>query len=130
MNKQYLQWFDSLNDTILYYYDSVSTQIEYSELKEKTIYRGQIKKNDITRAIKVELELMDNGKVEIAKQEEIYKDDTLRDSSWTILTLRSKDSILDFIHENFFIPLELVPVDGYSENTEEDETGISYKQFV
>ena len=41
MHKNYLHWFSSLNDTILYYYDSVSTMIKYEDVREDfTRYTG------------------------------------------------------------------------------------------
>ena len=136
MNKQYLQWFDSLNDTILYYYDSVSTQIEYTELREDyTRFKGSKKVNkgkDVFKTeIIIELQLCEHRHgVEISRKTTIYKNDVETDSMWSVLNLRNKESILDFMHENFFVELDLIPIDGYSQNTEEDETGISYKQFV
>ena len=129
MNKNYLQWFSSLNDTILYYYDSVSTMIKYEDLREdftrytgsKEVTRG---KDTIQTTITIEFELMDNGKVEITKHTVIFLNDVRRDNSWAVITLKNKESILDFMHENFFNALGLINIEDSS--TEEDLTGIKY----
>ena len=129
MNKNYLQWFSSLNDTILYYYDSVSTMIKYEDLREdftrytgsKEVTRG---KDTIQTTITIEFELMDNGKVEITKHTVIFLNDVRRDNSWAVITLKNKESILDFMHENFFNALGLINIEDNS--TEEDLTGIKY----
>ena len=129
MNKNYLHWFSSLNNTILYYYDSVSTMIKYEDLREdftrytgsKEVTRG---KDTIQTTIAIEFELMDNGKVEITKHTAIYLNDVERDNSFAVITLKNKESILDFMHENFFNALALIDIEDNS--TEEDLTGIKY----
>ena len=129
MHKNYLHWFSSLNDTILYYYDSVSTMIKYEDLREdfarytgsKEVTRG---KDVIQTTITIEFELMDNGKVEITKHTVIFWNDVRRDNSWAVITLKNKESILDFMHENFFNALGLINIEDNS--TEEDFTGIKY----
>ena len=129
MHKNYLHWFSSLNDTILYYYDSVSTMIKYEDVREDfTRYIGSKEVNtgkDITKTnITVELELTEDCKVEITKHTVIYLNDVERDSSWAVITLKNKESILDFMHENFFNELGLINIEDNS--TEEDSTGIKY----
>ena len=129
MNKNYLQWFSSLNDTILYYYDSVSTMIKYEDLREDfTRYTGS---KEVTRGndtiqtnITVEFELTEDCKVEITKHTVIYFNDVERDNSFAVITLKNKESILDFMHENFFNELGLINIEDNS--TEEDLTGIKY----
>ena len=129
MNKNYLHWFSSLNDTILYYYDSVSTMIKYEDVREDfTRYTGSKEVNkgeDIIKTnITIEFELMDNGKVEITKHTAIFWNDVERDNSFAVITLKNKESILDFMHENFFNELGLINIEDNS--TEEDFTGIKY----
>lgn len=129
MHKNYLHWFSSLNDTILYYYDSVSTMIKYEDLREDfTRYTGSKEvnkgKDTIQTTITIEFELMDNGKVEITKHTVIFLNDVRRDNSWAVITLKNKESILDFMHENFFNALGLIDIEDNS--TEEDLTGIKY----
>ena len=129
MNKNYLHWFSSLNDTILYYYDSVSTMIKYEDVREDfTRYTGSKEvnkgKDTIQTTITIEFELMDNGKVEITKHTVIYFNDVERDNSFAVITLKNKESILDFMHENFFNELGLINIEDNS--TEEDSTGIKY----
>lgn len=129
MHKNYLQWFSSLNDTILYYYDSVSTMIKYEDLREdfarytgsKEVTRGN---DTIQTTITIEFELTEDCKVEITKHTVIYLNDVERDSSWAVITLKNKESILDFMHENFFNELGLTNIEDNS--TEEDLTGIKY----
>ena len=129
MNKNYLRWFDSLNDTILYYYDSVSTMIKYEDVREDfTRYTGSKEVNtgkDIIKTnITVEFELTEDCKVEITKHTVIYFNNVERDSSWAVITLKNKESILDFMHENFFNELGLINIEDNP--TEEDLTGIKY----
>ena len=129
MHKNYLHWFSSLNDTILYYYDSVSTMIKYEDVREDfTRYTGSKEVNkgkDIIKTnIIVEFELTKDCKVEITKHTIIYLNDVERDSSWAVITLKNKESILDFMHENFFNELGLINIEDNS--TEEDLTGIKY----
>ena len=129
MNKNYLHWFSSLNDTILYYYDSVSTMIKYEDVREDfTRYTGSKEVNtgkDIIKTnITVEFELTEDCKVEITKHTVIYFNDVERDNSWAVITLKNKESILDFMHENFFNALGLINIEDNS--TEEDLTGIKY----
>lgn len=129
MHKNYLHWFSSLNDTILYYYDSVSTMIKYEDVREDfTRYTGSKEVNtgkDIIKTnITVEFELTEDCKVEITKHTVIYLNDVERDSSWAVITLKNKESILDFMHENFFNELGLINIEDNS--TEEDLTGIKY----
>ena len=129
MHKNYLHWFSSLNDTILYYYDSVSTMIKYEDVREDfTRYTGSKEVNtgkDIIKTnITVEFELTEDCKVEITKHTVIYLNDVERDSSWAVITLKNKESILDFMHENFFNELGLINIEDNS--TEEDFTGIKY----
>ena len=129
MNKNYLHWFSSLNDTILYYYDSVSTMIEYEDVREDfTRYTGSKEVNkgkDIIKTnIIVEFELTKDCKVEITKHTVIYFNDVERDNSFAVITLKNKESILDFMHENFFNELGLINIEDNS--TEEDLTGIKY----
>ena len=129
MHKNYLHWFSSLNDTILYYYDSVSTMIKYEDVREDfTRYTGSKEVNkgkDIIKTnIIVEFELTKDCKVEITKHTVIYLNDVERDSSWAVITLKNKESIFDFMHENFFNELGLINIEDNS--TEEDLTGIKY----
>ena len=129
MNKNYLHWFSSLNNTILYYYDSVSTMIEYEDVREDfTRYTGSKEVNkgkDIIKTnIIVEFELTKDCKVEITKHTVIYFNDVERDNSFAVITLKNKESILDFMHENFFDELGLINIEDNS--TEEDLTGIKY----
>ena len=129
MNKNYLHWFSSLNDTILYYYDSVSTMIKYEDVREDfTRYTGSKEVNkgkDIIKTnIIVEFELTEDCKVEITKHTVIYLNDVERDNSFAVITLKNKESILDFMHENFFNELGLINIEDNS--TEEDLTGIKY----
>ena len=129
MHKNYLHWFSSLNDTILYYYDSVSTMIEYEDVREDfTRYTGSKEVNkgkDIIKTnIIVEFELTKDCKVEITKHTTIYLNDVERDNSFAVITLKNKESILDFMHENFFNELGLINIEDNS--TEEDLTGIKY----
>ena len=129
MHKNYLHWFDSLNDTILYYYDSVSTMIKYEDVREDfTRYTGSKEVNtgkDIIKTnIIVEFELTKDCKVEITKHTAIYLNDVERDNSFAVITLKNKESILDFMHENFFNELGLINIEDNS--TEEDLTGIKY----
>lgn len=129
MHKNYLHWFSSLNDTILYYYDSVSTMIKHEDVREDfTRYTGSKEVNtgkDIIKTnITVEFELTGDYKVEITKHTVIYLNDVERDSSWAVITLKNKESILDFMHENFFNELGLTNIEDSS--TEEDLTGIKY----
>ena len=129
MHKNYLHWFSSLNDTILYYYDSVSTMIKYEDVREDfTRYTGSKEVNtgkDIIKTnITVEFELTEDCKVEITKHTVIYLNDVERDNSWAVITLKNKESILDFMHENFFNELGLINIEDSS--TEEDLTGIKY----
>ena len=129
MHKNYLHWFSSLNDTILYYYDSVSTMIEYEDVREDfTRYTGSKEVNkgkDIIKTnIIVEFELTKDCKVEITKHTAIYLNDVERDNSFAVITLKNKESILDFMHENFFNELGLINIEDNS--TEEDLTGIKY----
>ena len=129
MHKNYLHWFSSLNDTILYYYDSVSTMIKYEDVREDfTRYTGSKEVNkgkDIIKTnIIVEFELTKDCKVEITKHTAIYLNDVERDNSWAVITLKNKESILDFMHENFFNELGLINIEDNS--TEEDLTGIKY----
>ena len=129
MNKNYLHWFSSLNDTILYYYDSVSTMIKYEDVREDfTRYTGSKEVNkgkDIIKTnIIVEFELTKDCKVEITKHTAIYLNDIERDNSFAVITLKNKESILDFMHENFFNELGLINIEDNS--TEEDLTGIKY----
>ena len=129
MHKTYLHWFSSLNDTILYYYDSVSTMIEYEDVREDfTRYTGSKEVNkgkDIIKTnIIVEFELTKDCKVEITKHTAIYLNDVERDNSFAVITLKNKESILDFMHENFFNELGLINIEDNS--TEEDLTGIKY----
>ena len=129
MNKNYLQWFSSLNDTILYYYDSVSIIIKYEDVREDfTRYTGSKEVNtgkDIIKTnITVEFELTEDCKVEITKHTVIFLNDVRRDNSWAVITLKNKESILDFMHENFFNELGLINIEDNS--TEEDLTGIKY----
>lgn len=129
MNKNYLHWFSGLNDTILYYYDSVSTMIKYEEVREDFVrYAGSKEVNtgkDITKTnITVEFELTEDCKVEITKHTVIYLNDVERDSSFAVITLKNKESILDFMHENFFNELGLINIEDNS--TEEDLTGVKY----
>ena len=129
MHKIYLHWFSSLNDTILYYYDSVSTMIEYEDVREDfTRYTGSKEVNkgkDIIKTnIIVEFELTKDCKVEITKHTAIYLNDVERDNSFAVITLKNKESILDFMHENFFNELGLINIEDNS--TEEDLTGIKY----
>ena len=129
MNKNYLHWFSSLNDTILYYYDSVSTMIKYEDVREDfTRYTGSKEVNkgkDIIKTnIIVEFELTKDCKVEITKHTAIYLNDVERDNSFAVITLKNKESILDFMHENFFNELGLINIEDNS--TEEDLTGIKY----
>ena len=129
MHKNYLHWFSSLNDTILYYYDSVSTMIKYEDVREDfTRYTGSKEVNkgkDIIKTnIIVEFELTKDCKVEITKHTAIYLNDVERDNSWAVITLKNKESILDFMHENFFNALGLINIEDNS--TEEDLTGIKY----
>ena len=129
MHKNYLHWFSSLNDTILYYYDSVSTMIEYEDVREDfTRYTGSKEVNkgkDIIKTnIIVEFELTKDCKVEIRKHPAIYLNDVERDNSFAVITLKNKESILDFMHENFFNELGLINIEDSS--TEEDLTGIKY----
>lgn len=129
MHKNYLHWFSSLNDTILYYYDSVSTMIKYEDVREDfTRYTGSKEVNtgkDIIKTnITVEFELTEDCKVEITKHTVIYLNDVERDSSWAVITLKNKESILDFMHENFFNELGLTNTEDNS--TEEDLTGVKY----
>ena len=129
MNKNYLHWFSSLNNTILYYYDSVSTMIEYEDVREDfTRYTGSKEVNkgkDIIKTnIIVEFELTKDCKVEITKHTVIYFNDVERDNSFAVITLKNKESILDFMHENFFNELGLINIEDNS--TEEDLTGIKY----
>ena len=129
MNKNYLHWFSSLNNTILYYYDSVSTMIEYEDVREDfTRYTGSKEVNkgkDIIKTnIIVEFELTKDCKVEITKHTAIYLNDVERDNSFAVITLKNKESILDFMHENFFNELGLINIEDNS--TEEDLTGIKY----
>ena len=129
MHKNYLHWFSSLNDTILYYYDSVSTMIEYEDVREDfTRYTGSKEVNkgkDIIKTnITVEFELTKDCKVEITKHTAIYLNDIERDNSFAVITLKNKESILDFMHENFFNELGLINIEDNS--TEEDLTGIKY----
>ena len=129
MHKNYLHWFSSLNDTILYYYDSVSTMIEYEDVREDfTRYTGSKEVNkgkDIIKTnITVEFELTKDCKVEITKHTVIYLNDVERDNSFAVITLKNKESILDFMHENFFNELGLINIEDNS--TEEDLTGIKY----
>lgn len=129
MHKNYLHWFSSLNDTILYYYDSVSTMIKYEDVREdfarytgsKEVTRGN---DTIQTTITIEFELTEDCKVEITKHTVIYFNDVERDSSWAVITLKNKESILDFMHENFFNELGLINIEDNS--TEEDLTGIKY----
>ena len=129
MHKNYLHWFSSLNDTILYYYDSVSTMIKYEDVREDfTRYTGSKEVNtgkDIIKTnITVEFELTEDCKVAITKHTVIYLNDIESDSSWAVITLKNKESILDFMHENFFNALGLIDIEDSS--TEEDLTGIKY----
>ena len=129
MHKNYLHWFSSLNDTILYYYDSVSTMIKYEDVREDfTRYTGSKEVNkgkDIIKTnIIVEFELTKDCKVEITKHTAIYLNDVERDNSFAVITLKNKESILDFMHENFFNELGLINIEDSS--TEEDLTGIKY----
>ena len=129
MHKNYLHWFSSLNDTILYYYDSVSTMIKYEDVREDfTRYTGSKEVNkgkDIIKTnITVEFELTKDCKVEITKHTAIYLNDVERDNSFAVITLKNKESILDFMHENFFNELGLINIEDNS--TEEDLTGIKY----
>ena len=129
MHKNYLHWFSSLNDTILYYYDSVSTMIKYEDVREDfTRYTGSKEVNkgkDIIKTnIIVEFELTKDCKVEITKHTAIYLNDVERDNSFAVITLKNKESILDFMHENFFNELGLINIEDNS--TEEDLTGIKY----
>lgn len=129
MHKNYLHWFSSLNDTILYYYDSVSTMIKYEDVREDfTRYTGSKEVNtgkDIIKTnITVEFELTESCKVEITKHTVIFLNDVERDNSWAVITLKNKESILDFMHENFFNALGLIDIEDNS--TEEDLTGIKY----
>ena len=129
MSKNYLHWFSDLNNTILYYYDSVSTMIKYEDLREDfTRYTGSKEVNtgkDIIKTnITVEFELTEDCKVEITKHTVIYLNDVERDNSFAVITLKNKESILDFMHENFFNELGLINIEDNS--TEEDFTGIKY----
>ena len=129
MHKNDLHWFSSLNDTILYYYDSVSTMIKYEDVREDfTRYTGSKEVNkgkDIIKTnIIVEFELTKDCKVEITKHTAIYLNDVERDNSFAVITLKNKESILDFMHENFFNELGLINIEDNS--TEEDLTGIKY----
>ena len=129
MHKNYLHWFSSLNDTILYYYDSVSTMIKYEDVREDfTRYTGSKEVNtgkDIIKTnITVEFELTESCKVEITKHTVIFLNDVERDNSWAVITLKNKESILNFMHENFFNALGLIDIEDNS--TEEDLTGIKY----
>ena len=129
MHKNYLQWFSSLNDTILYYYDSVSTMIKYEDVREDfTRYTGSKEVNTgkgiIKTNITVEFELTEDCKVEITKHTVIFLNDARRDNAWAVITLKNKESILDFMHENFFNALGLINIEDNS--TEEDLTGIKY----
>ena len=115
MHKNYLHWFSSLNDTILYYYDSVSTMIKYEDVREDfTRYTGSKEVNtgkDIIKTnITVEFELTESCKVEITKHTVIFLNDVERDNSWAVITLKNKESILDFMHENFFNALGLIDI--------------------
>ena len=129
MHKNYLRWFSSLNNTILYYYDSVSTRIEYEDVWEdfarytgsKEVTRGN---DTIQTTITIEFELTKDCKVEITKHTVIYLNDVERDNSFAVITLKNKESILDFMHENFFNELGLTNIEDNS--TEEDLTGIKY----
>ena len=129
MHKNYLHWFSSLNNTILYYYDRVSTRIEYEDVREdfarytgsKEVNKG---KDIIKTNIIVEFELTKDCKVEITKHTIIYLNDVERDNSFAVITLKNKESILDFMHENFFNELGLINIEDNS--TEEDLTGIKY----
>ena len=129
MNKNYLHWFSGLNNTILYYYDSVSTMIKYEDVREDFArYIGSKEVNtskDIIKTnITVDFELTEDCKVEITKHTVIYLNDVERDNSWAVITLKNKESILDFMHENFFNELGLINIEDNS--TEEDSTGIKY----
>ena len=130
MDKHLIYKFSNIIDTILYYYDSVSTMIEYTEVREDIVrFKGSYnidKKHK--RVITIELEITNESKIEISKHEEILVGDKLKDESWAVLNLRNKDSILDFMHENFFIPLKLIITDDNS--TEEDLTGVNYVSYL
>ena len=129
MHKNYLHWFSSLNDTILYYYDSVSTMIKYEDVREDFArYTGSkevTKGTDVIKTnITIEFGLTKDCKVEISKHTVIYLNDVERDNSFAVITLKNKESILDFMHENFFNELGLINIEDSS--TEEDLTGIKY----
>ena len=103
--------------------------IKYEDVREDfTRYTGSKEVNtgkDIIKTnITVEFELTEDCKVEITKHTVIYLNDGERDSSWAVITLKNKESILDFMHENFFSELGLINIEDNS--TEEDLTGIKY----
>lgn len=131
MDKHLIYKFSNIIDTILYYYDSVSTMIEYTEVREDIArFKGSYNiDKEHKRVITIELEITNEGKIEISKHEEIFAGDKLKDESWAVLNLKNKDSILDFMHENFFIPLRLINMND-DNSTEEDLTGVNYVSYL